>query len=78
MQTERTIELTHNDLDFLLRCAAKLAIEFVQAGKAPDEAQDAAADVLIRSLGLFQQRERVTSDDIPEAFKRFIASLGDD
>jgi hypothetical protein len=85
MQTEHTVELTQSDLDFMLRCAAKLAIELVQAGVTPDEAQDAAAGILIRSLGLFQQRERVTrarervtSDDVPEAFKRFIASLGDD
>jgi hypothetical protein len=83
MHTERTIELTHTDLDFLLRCAAKLAIELVEAGIAPDEAKDAAAEALIRSLGLFRRRERVTrervtSEDVPEAFKRFIASLEDD
>ena len=78
MRTEHRIELTHRDLDFLLRCAAKLAIELVMEGVPPDEAQEAAAASLIRSLGLFYVGAHKSTDDIPEAFKRFIESLDDD
>lgn len=71
------MELTYDELDFLLRCSAKLAIELVQAGVEPGTAQEAAAEVLTKSLGLFPKRPTAPGD-MPEVFRRFIASLGGD
>ena len=78
MRTEHTIQLTLSDLDFLLRCAAKLAIELVEDGAAPDEAREAAVKSLLHSLGLYYRGDRAMMRDVPEAFRRFIESLGDD
>jgi hypothetical protein len=78
MRTEHRIELTVKDLDFLLRCAAKLAIELVQEGVEPEEAREAAVRSLIHSLGLFYPHNRAAAQDVPEVFRRFIESLGDE
>ena len=78
MRTEHRIELTIKDLDFLLRCAAKLAIELVEEGADPEEAREAAVRSLIHSLGLFYPSNRTSARDVPEVFKRFIESLSDE